>query len=57
VNDFVKTKSDLSASADALQAFFDGRGDHMAEVGALVVADAIDCLRHVRAFLTKKKGS
>ncbi len=41
-------------SADALSDLFAGEDTAEAEVGAMIVADAIDCLRAVRSFLTAK---
>lgn len=48
------SKRNLGSSAEALGALFRGENSEEAEVGGLVVADAIDCLRTVRDFLTKK---
>jgi hypothetical protein len=56
VTRFLATKKDLAASAEVLGAFFEGEDSTDAKAGALVVADAIDCLRTVRAFLTQKPG-
>ncbi len=52
---FHASKEDLGRSGEALAAFFGGDDDDLAATGALIVADAIDCLRTVRNFLTRKK--
>ena len=43
-------------SADCLAALLRGEEGIDADTGALVLADAVDCLRVVRAALTKRKG-
>jgi hypothetical protein len=55
VSRFLASRKNLGASAEALTAFFHGGSDEDAEVGALVVADAIDCLRVVREALTSRR--
>lgn len=50
---FLRSRKDLAESAVGLLALFRGEEGEAAEVGALVVADAVNCLQIVRTFLTK----
>ncbi len=43
-------------SADCIGALLRGEEGTDADVGSLVLADAVDCLRVVRMALTKRKG-
>ena len=51
---FEATKANLVAGGACLAALLRGEEGIDADAGALVLADAIDCLRVVRKALTKK---
>jgi len=56
VSRFQDSKKNLATSAACIGALLRGEEGIDADAGALVMADAVDCLRVVRNALTKRRG-